>query len=72
MRLAISRTHRSRIELFRFVGPREVFASLTLRVSIFCGSFVAGDDRKSKMHNFKTHASGCKNARFPSKPALSN
>jgi len=33
--------------------PREVFASLALRVSVFCGGFVAGDDRKSKIRNFK-------------------
>jgi len=37
---------------------REVFASLALRVSIFCGDFVAGDDCKSKMRHFKTNASG--------------
>jgi len=38
--------------------PREVFASLALRVSVFCGGFVAGDERKSKMRNFKTSALG--------------
>ena len=48
--------------------PREVFASLALRVSIFCGGFIAGDDRKSKIRNFKTYASGY----YFEKMALSN
>ena len=45
--------------------PREVFASLALRVSIFCGGFVAGDDRKSKMRNFKKRERGIVPHSFP-------
>ncbi|HQZ68739.1 MAG TPA: hypothetical protein PLY87_26815, partial [Planctomycetaceae bacterium] len=38
---------------------RNLFASLALRVNI-----------QDSLRNFKTHASGCKNARFPQKLVL--